>query len=83
VEEPVENEGPPGRWEVQPGGAGLPLRHGCGKAGVPRTMLGVRLLSGSAGSGKRRERRREELGTREELPLFLSTPSVMASAGEE
>jgi len=25
VEEPVEDPGPPGRWAVQPGGAGLPL----------------------------------------------------------
>jgi len=33
VEGPVEGAGPTGRWEVQPGGAGLPLCHGCGKTG--------------------------------------------------
>jgi len=30
-EGPVEDPGPPGRWEMQSGGAGLPLRHRCGK----------------------------------------------------
>jgi len=34
VEGPVEGAGPPGRWEVQPGGAGLPLDHGRGQAGA-------------------------------------------------
>jgi len=34
VEGPVESAGPPGRWEVQPGSTGLPLLHGCGKAGA-------------------------------------------------
>ena len=32
-EEPVQRSGPLCRREVQPGGAGLPLQHGCGKAG--------------------------------------------------
>jgi len=43
--------------------------------------------NGSAGSGKRRLRRRraetEELGASGKLPLFLHTPSFMASAEEE
>jgi len=34
VEGPVEGAGPTGRREVQPGGAGLPLDHGCGQAGA-------------------------------------------------
>ena len=34
VEGPVEGTGPPGRWEVQPGGTRLPLLYGCGKAGA-------------------------------------------------
>ena len=33
MEGPVEGAGPPGRWEVQPGGAGLSHGHGCGQAG--------------------------------------------------
>jgi len=43
--------------------------------------------AGSAGSGKRRLRRRraetEELGASGKLPLFLHTPSFMASAEED
>jgi len=31
VEEQVEDPGPPGRWAMQPGGAGLPLCHRCWK----------------------------------------------------
>ena len=31
VEGPMEGEG---RWEMQPGGTGLPLLYGCGKAGA-------------------------------------------------
>jgi len=34
VEGPVEGAGPTGRREVQPGGAGLPLDHGCGQVGA-------------------------------------------------
>jgi len=34
VEGPVEGAGPPGRWEVQPGGTSLPLVRGCGEAGA-------------------------------------------------
>ena len=33
VEGPVEGTGPPGRVEVQPGGAGLYRHHGCRQAG--------------------------------------------------
>ena len=32
-EEPVQDPGPPFRRQVQPGGIGLPLHYGCGKAG--------------------------------------------------
>jgi len=34
VEGPVEDPGPPGGREVQLGGAGLPIHHGCGKVGA-------------------------------------------------
>jgi len=34
VEGPVEDQGPPGGREVQPGGTGFPLLHGRGKAGA-------------------------------------------------
>jgi len=44
VEEPVEDPGPPGGREMRAGGTGLPLHHGCGKAGAGR------------GGGRRRER---------------------------
>jgi len=57
VEGPVEDQGPPGGREVQPGGTGLPILHGRGKRVTP----GVRRQSGSsgsAGSGKRNRRRR-------------------------
>jgi len=34
VEEPVEDPGSTGRWEVWAGGAGFPLFYGCWKAGA-------------------------------------------------
>jgi len=43
VEGSVEGTGPPSRWEVQPGGAGLPRDHGYGRAG-------------DGGGGRRRQR---------------------------
>jgi len=42
VEEPVEDPGPPGRWAVSAGGAGLPLFDGCGKASATRGSEGPR-----------------------------------------
>jgi len=78
---------PPRRCEVQPGGTRLPLCNGCGRL-VPaeEDAGGARCQSGSsesAGSGKERRAEAEELGADgEEQPLFLPTPSFMASAEE-
>ena len=54
MEGSVEDPGPPGGREVQPGSAGLPL-HGCGKAGAAATprVRCQRGSFGSAGSGRK------------------------------
>ena len=84
VEGPVEGAGPPGRWEVQQGGAGLSRDYGRGQV-VPAeeedavstvSELEVREWVKEQGAGA---------GAGEEgaggTPLFLPTPAFMASAG--
>ena len=99
VEEPVEDPGSFRRCEVWSGGAGFPCFYGRGKAGAggERGRRRGSEVAGSDVSAwelrERREweeeRRAEELGAEEELgardgpPLFLPTPSFMASAEEE
>ena len=52
VEDPMQDPGPPGGRKMQPGGAGLPLLHGCGEAGTSRGRHGERGVgSGAAGVG--------------------------------
>jgi len=34
VKEPVDGQGSTGRWEMWASSAGIPLVHGCGKAGT-------------------------------------------------
>jgi len=84
VEAPVENPRPPGGWEVQPGGARLPLLYGCGKTGAGRgggccgergVWAGGVGMAGGVGSVGR------GAGGGEEPPLLLPTPDFMASAG--
>ena len=93
VEEPVEDPGPFGRWAVQSGGAGLPFVHGCSKASATwgRETRGSEALEWELRGSQERDEEREaeaeelgaEVGTGEKLPLFLPTPSFMASADEE
>ena len=58
VEGLVEDQGPPGGREVQPGGTGLPLLYGCGKAGAAsgrgwRRESGIRVgAPGAPGAGR-------------------------------
>jgi len=80
VEGLVEDPGPPGGREVQPGGTGLPLLYGRGKAGAGRergTKRGVGV--GAAGVGRGADGRGAR--RREGSPLFLPTPDSMGSAG--
>ena len=79
----MEDLGPPSGREVRLGGAGLPIHHGCGKAGAGRGRRGERGVGGGAagvvgraGSGGRGD------GCRGKPPLFLPMPDFMASAGE-
>jgi len=48
-----ENPGPPGRWAVQSGGAGLPLSYRRGKASADRGSRGCLSGSGKKGGGRR------------------------------
>jgi len=63
--------------EVQPGGPGLPLHHGCGetRTGPAEETSRARRRSGSSGSGKR-ERRRGGLGG-----LMLKDDSLLPGVG--
>jgi len=76
VERPVEDPGPLGRWEMQPGGAGIPRLYGRGETGAGRgggrSERGVR--GGAAGVGGGAEA--GELGAPGwgGDPLFLPTP---------
>jgi len=62
VDGPVEDPGPAGRREVQPGGTRLPLLYGCGKAGTGRgggccvrvIFVGGVGVAGGAASGAER-----------------------------
>jgi len=82
VEGQMKDPGPPGGREVWAGGTGLPLRHGCGKAGASRGARsergvgggGAGMVGGAGGGGRGAGRP----GT----PLFLPTPDFMASTGE-
>jgi len=76
----VQVSGTPCRREVQPGGTRLPTHYGCGKAGPAEEDAGSEVLEWER--REREEERRaeaEELGTGDELPLFLPTPSFVAS----
>ena len=77
----MEDPGPPGGREVQPGGTGLSQFYGCGKAGPAEedsvsevSEAELREFFGELGAEV------EEPGVGG-TPLFLPTPDFMASAG--
>jgi hypothetical protein len=85
MEEPLEDTGPTSGREMQQGSTRLPLHHGCREASpVPAEEdAQSEAQSGSSGSRENEKRRAEGLGAEVEEPLFLSTPTLMASAEEE
>jgi len=82
-----KNLGPPRRWKVQPGGVRLALHYGCGKAGPGWGRGRKRGSEWERMERREREEERraeaEEPGAGEEPPLFLPTPSFIASVDEE
>ena len=95
MEKPVENPGPTRRQEVQPGGARFPHFNrrwedsaGCGRRDDAGSEASEWELWERRERGEDREAEAEalggagELGAGEEPPLFLPTPSFMASVEE-
>ena len=96
VEEPVDDPGPTGRWAMQSGGAGLPDATDVGRRVLAEEDAESEEPEWELRERRERREREEareaeaeelgaagELGAGEAIPLFLPTPSFMASADEE
>jgi len=69
---------------VLPGGSGLPLHHICGGRAPALTEEDAQSEASECELQERKDRGEAEVTAKDEgQPLFLSTPSFMASAREE
>jgi len=90
VEEPVGDSGSPGRWAVQPGGNWILSATDVGRLVPAEEDAGSEASEWEVWEWEEDKRAQAEelgaageLGAGGELPLFLPTPSFMASADEE